>query len=142
MQTIVFYASKTGASKTYAEAIARTLGNCALANLQEAHPNFDDYDLIIIGSGVRLAKAYKTTRTFLKKELPMLLQKKTAIYLCNGEPASFEQSVANSIPQELQASAVGITCLKGTEPFKQADGYAGWMDQAALDAFIERVRGV
>lgn len=135
----MLYDSKTGATKTYAEQIAQAIPGSDLMSITKGRPDLGSYDRIVIGAGVRMGKAYGSFRKFLKKELPVLSEKQTAIFLCNGAPETFDQTVEKSIPQELRTSVVALSCLRGTEPFKKAEEATGWKDEEALSAFVAQV---
>lgn len=141
MKTIVIYSSKTGATKYYAEAISRAIPNSTLASIDKEHPDLQGYDRVILGAGVRMGKAYGSMRKFMKKQLPALLEKQTAIFFCNGAPETFQATVEKSVHEQLRSSAVALSCLRGTEPFKKADEVSGWKDEEALEAFVGELKG-
>lgn len=141
MKTIMIYSSKTGATKYYAEAISQAIPDCALVDIDKARPDLEGYDRVVLGAGVRMGKAYGSMRKFMKKQLPVLLEKQTAIFFCNGAPETFQATVEKSVPEQLRSSAVALSCLRGTAPFKKAEEMAGWSDEEALEAFVGELRG-
>ena len=58
MRVLVAYFTKGGASETYAKTISETLrGNgfdVELANLRDSKPRVQNYDAIVVGTGVRM----------------------------------------------------------------------------------------
>lgn len=73
--------------------------------------------MIVLGSGVRMGKIYKPMKSFIAKSTKALLTKKTAFFLCNSYPDTFQRVVAKNIPQELIDSAVCMESLGGIPPF-------------------------
>lgn len=85
---LIVYGSRYGSTKEIAEHIGETLTN-------EGHhvevfdatkpPVINDYDLIIIGSGIQAGSWKKDAQSFLKKNRVALKQKKTALFVSCGD---------------------------------------------------------
>jgi len=108
MKTIVIYSSKSGAARECAELLAEKMKDCAVCDLAKETPDIDAAETIIIGSGVRMGTIYRPVRKFIKENLENILSKRTAIYLCNAEPGTYEKTVEKNIPAQLVTNALCI----------------------------------
>ena len=88
-KTLVAYFTKGGASETYAQIISDTLKSNGLivdtCNLADNMPEIASYDIIVLGTGVRMFRVYRRWKKILKqkslsnKNLFMFLSSGTAI---------------------------------------------------------------
>jgi len=141
MKTMILYASKSGAARECAELLAARIADCSVCDLSKQATDMDamnDMDTVIIGSGVRMGRIYKAARTFVDKNLDKLLTKRTAVYLCNGEPDVFEKIVTKNIPAELVASSLCVKSFGGKAPFTSSKTQ-DWILMDNVNAFIEMV---
>ncbi len=117
MKTLIVYSTKSGASRECAELLASSIKDCSLCDLTKQVPGIERFDLVILGSGVRMGKIYKPMKDFIKKNIEVLPSKKTAVFLCNSYPDTFKKVIEKNIPQELIDSAVCIESFGGIPPF-------------------------
>jgi menaquinone-dependent protoporphyrinogen IX oxidase len=88
-KTLVAYFTKGGASEEYAKIIVETLTENGLAveicNLAHEIPEVADFDIVVLGTGVRMFRVYRPWKKVLKqkalgnKQLFMFLSSGTAI---------------------------------------------------------------
>jgi menaquinone-dependent protoporphyrinogen IX oxidase len=88
-KTLVAYFTKGGASEEYANIISETLTANGLSveqvNLADTIPDISDFDVIVLGTGVRISMVYRRWKKVLKqksikkKHLFMFLSSGTAI---------------------------------------------------------------
>ena len=138
MKTMILFASKAGASRACAELLATRIANCSVCDLSKQAPDIDDVDTVIIGSGVRMGRVYKTVRSFVDKNLDKLLSKRTAIYFCNGEPDTFEKAVEKNIPVQLISNSLCVKSFGGKMPFTSSKTN-DWILMDNVNALIEMV---
>jgi menaquinone-dependent protoporphyrinogen oxidase len=85
MKALVVYGSRWGGTVAVAQKIAVTLRNEDLlvdaVDAKKVSVHVEDYDLIIIGSGIRADKWTKETLAFLKSNIEILKTKKTALFV-------------------------------------------------------------
>ena len=136
MKTIIIYATKSGASKECGEELAARLPGATISDARSGMPNLDEYDNIILGTGVRMGKIYTPMRQFLNKNLELLCNKNVSIYFCNAYPEAFDKAVAQNLPDQLVHSATQIVSLGGKPPFRKA-ALAEWLNQSIFDSFVE-----
>lgn len=140
MSTLIIYASKSGTAKECADVLAQKLENCQVYEASSA-PAPDGWDTIVLGSGVRMGKAYKPILKYMTKHIVALEAKRIAIYLCNGELNTFAASLEKSIPQSLRERALAAVCLGGRPPFSKTPGQE-WLQNDQLDVLVRAIEGV
>ena len=137
MKTLLIYASKSGATKECAELIASKVPDTTLCDIQKQTPDIAAYDTIVLASGVRMGKMYKSIRKFMKKNVEALTEKRHAVYLCNADPNSFEKALTG-VPPEIKNSAIILLSFGGKQPFSKEEGAdQNWMNAEAVAQFIE-----
>lgn len=117
MNVLIAYATKSGAAKECSLLLQKELSGSALFNLNHEIPSLDDYDVIVIGSGVRMGKLYKPARNFIRANQAMLLKKRTVYFLCNAYPDTFQKTINTNFVPELIDSAICIESFGGYAPF-------------------------
>jgi len=85
-KTLVAYFTKGGASETYAQIISDTLKSNGLivdtCNLSDNMPEIASYDIIVLGTGVRMFRVYRRWKKILKQK--SLRNKNLFMFLCSG----------------------------------------------------------
>ena len=139
MKIMIGYATKSGAARECAELLRREFPEAQVFDLNKDAVNPDDFDVIIIGSGVRIGKLYKPVRKFLKDNHSILLRKKVAYYVCNGEPDTAQEIIDKNFPQDIIASAITIDSFGGYPPFAKGDAKTGIRTDSVM-AFVQKVK--
>ena len=69
MKVLIAYSTHTGCCADCAEILGQALANYEvdIADLSEREPNPEDYDIIVVGSGIKRRKFYRETADFIKK---------------------------------------------------------------------------
>lgn len=138
MRIIILYSTKSGASQQCAELLSKQLNDCVICDISKMVPDVTSYDIIIIGSGVRMGKLYKPALNFIKTNETLLLTKKIGIYLCNAYPNTFQKVVEKNISQSLIQSAACIESFGGKIPFSSEDNM-DWLILENVAAFMQVV---
>ena len=99
MNTLIVYASKSGTTEKCVNLLKQELKDIHTANLQEESVNIDDYDIVVIGGAIRYGRLHKKVHQFIEENLPQLLQKDVALFICCGFPT--EQHFTDNFPPEL-----------------------------------------
>lgn len=85
---LVTYGTNYGSTKEIAEFITETIKEqnhaVDLYEVSRAPSNLDEYDTVIIGSGIQIGKWTKQAEAFLKKHQQTLKEKKTALFVSCG----------------------------------------------------------
>jgi menaquinone-dependent protoporphyrinogen oxidase len=116
MNTLIVYASKHGATRTYAEKLAELLPDQVTVVDLKQNPGVDltPYEQIIIGSAIYTGMAQKEVRTFCAKNLEQLKRKRLGLFICclfDGQQG--EQELEQAFPAELRTSALAVQRLSG-----------------------------
>jgi menaquinone-dependent protoporphyrinogen oxidase len=98
MKGLVVYGTRYGTAKEIAEEISGTLKDenvdVKLVNAKEIRDHYVSvFDLIVVGSGIKMGKWTKESINFLKKNRNILSNKKVALFISCGA-ANTEKSMA------------------------------------------------
>ncbi len=126
MKIAIIYTSVGGTTRECAELLKKELKthNVDLFDLSECDPELSEYDTIVVGFPIRMGKAEKKARNYIKTHLEDLKKSHIAYYICCGFVDCFEEYAEKTIPDVLRERAVAISCLGGSlEPsrFKGLD---------------------
>lgn len=125
MKGLIVYQSKTSSTKKCADILKKEL-NFDIKNIKEKDIDINKYDLIIIGSYIRMGMIDKNIKKFVNSNSERLLTKKCAYYLCCGNENNKEQYFSMNYPQSLMEKALvketfgsqmDIDNLKGLDKF-------------------------
>ena len=116
MKIAIVYSTRGGTTRECAELLAREMKNdkVELFEIGVSEPDYDEYDICVIGFPIRMAKTEKRARQFLKKNSEMLKNRRLAFYICCGFVDCFDEYAEKCISKELRDSAVAIYCLGGS----------------------------
>jgi len=86
---LIVYGSRYGATARTSEEISKNLQqeklDVRLINLKEENvTDITDYELVIVGSGIKIGRWTKESEIFLKKFQKELTKKKVALFVCSG----------------------------------------------------------
>jgi menaquinone-dependent protoporphyrinogen IX oxidase len=121
-KTLVAFVSKGGATKEASEIIVNALKEkykftVDLVNLKKNSPNLEEYDNIVIGSGVRNGKVYDKALKFLKQDFG---DRKIAFFVCSGDagdPNKYEEActkyITNVLANYLNVKTVATEAFGG-----------------------------
>lgn len=134
MSILVLYATKTGATKECAELLSQKI-NCTICSIEQSIPNLENYDTVILGTGVRMGKLYKPIKNYMKQHLDILVKKRIAVFICNAYPDTFQKVIEKNLPIELVKQAVCIKSFGGKVPFSNRQN-VDWLNSDNLNDFI------
>lgn len=138
MKTLIAYTTKSGATRIYAEILADMTTNCTICDVSKQMPQLDEYDVVILGSGVRMGKIYKPMKKFIERNLSVISTKKIAIFLCNGEPNTFQQALQKNLPRKLLGIALCVESFRGIAPFSKPKNQ-DWISQQSVERLVRVV---
>lgn len=117
MKILAVYATKTGTAEECLSLLARHLPSheMTLCRLKKGTvlPSLDEYDVILVGSPVRMGRIDKRVRRFMNEEGERLKEKRTAYFLCCGLIDCFDEYAEKLIPRELRENAISVSCFGG-----------------------------
>lgn len=116
MKALVAFGSRYGSSTEIAEEIGKVMENQGvevdLVNLRKNKVDkIDNYDLIVVGSGIKMGKWTKESLKFLNKNKSTLQNKKVALFVSCGAPLSGEEKMDEA--RELYLEKVAKENLSG-----------------------------
>ncbi|MDI6871414.1 MAG: flavodoxin domain-containing protein [Bacillota bacterium] len=115
MRTLIAYSTEHGATRDYAEALARELsGEVVLVNLREnPSPDASSFGQVVIGSAIYAGQAQKEVRDFCARNLDALRPKRLGLFICCWFQDQAERQLQAAFPPELLDSAVIKSALGG-----------------------------
>lgn len=116
MDTLIVFSSKYGAAKKSAEYLNEKLKGSLLIDLSQNEPNVESFKNIIVGGSVYGGKLSPRISKFLKNNRKLLKKKNLRIWVNCLTRQSFNEIIANEIPQELRKSAGDIVFAGGILP--------------------------
>ena len=86
MKILIAYDSGNGTVKTAIDRLIQPLKalDVTVVSLNEAHPNPDEYDMVIVGASVRFGKLRKAARKYLRENESILKHKALGLFFCCG----------------------------------------------------------
>ena len=115
MKILILYATHGGVTRVCAQMLAEQLHvrhDVTLLDIKEKAPAPSDYEIVVLGSCVRMAKIDKEIKKYIKAHCDVLSNMPTAVFLCCGFTRNFPDYVDTQIPKQLQCS-LGIHCFGG-----------------------------
>ena len=130
-KTLVVYTTKSGVTEENAKIITQILRDqyefeVDIVDLKKnSNPNLKQYDNIIIGTGIRMARWYRRANKFLKNNFK---DKKVAIFLSSGSAGvleSYEEAIKRYINKKLisfpHIKPIATEAFGGRYPNKDKD---------------------
>ncbi|MCL1823458.1 MAG: flavodoxin domain-containing protein [Oscillospiraceae bacterium] len=133
MKTIIFYATKYGASREIAQRISAKLPDSVICDLKENQtPPFDGFDCIIIGGSLYAGMLRKEAKIFAKENADFLSGKKFGLFLSGmtEKEEQYPDFFKLNFPENVLKNAKTTAFLGGIYDPSKAKG---------LDKFIYRV---
>lgn len=115
MKILILYATHGGVTKTCAEMLAEQLRvrhELSIWNIKDHSPAPSDYDVVVLGSCVRMGKIDKGIKQYIKQFCDRLSVMPSAVFLCCGYPRNFPDYIDTQIPKQLSCS-LGYHCFGG-----------------------------
>jgi len=125
-KTLVAYFTKGGASETYAKIISDTLKSNGLTvetcNLADNIPEIASFDIIVLGTGVRMFRVYRRWKKILKQK--SLLNKNLFMFLSSGtaieDPKKAVEKFLHPLVEKYNLKPKSLVSFPGKIPDKWA----------------------
>ena len=127
MKTLIIYGTKTGTAKQCAEALATRLPNATVCDIEKDKPNPADYDVVVLGGGIRMGLLHNDIRQYAENCKEILKTKRLGVFITCGYDDLAEKTIANNLPADLLAAA------------KVKMSFGGEMDLKRVKGFIDRM---
>lgn len=123
MKTLIIYASKTETTKKCANLLKEKLNDVDISNIKSLSIDINNYDLIIIGSPIRMGLIDKNIKKFLINNLDILKSKKAAYFICCGFKENYLKYFEQNFPQELLYMALIYDTFGGELDLEKQKGF-------------------
>lgn len=127
MKTLIIYASKTGTTQKCAKRIKEQLKDATVVNIDNQKEDISQYDLIVIGSPIRIGMMDNRIKKFLKNNKEILKGKKTAYFICCGFHENWKKYYEENIPKDLLESAITYVSFGGELDLQKQKGFDKWI---------------
>jgi len=122
MKTAIIYASSHGTTEKIARQIQDGLGadSTRLINLKETRTvDLSLFDTLIIGGSIHAGQMQGRVKTFCKKNMVDLLQKRVGLFMVGMNEPEFETEFNNAFPELLRNHAITSKCVGGEFLFEK-----------------------
>ena len=123
MKTLIIYASKTGTTEKCAKEINRQLKDSKMVNILNQDEDINKYDLIIVGTPIRMGMIDKKVRKFLISNIETLKSKKVAYFICCGFSENCKNYYEQNIPKDLLENAIIYDTFGGEMDIEKQKGF-------------------
>lgn len=123
MSILITYAGKTGTTERCAKILNQKLKNSTIIDLNKEDVNISNYDLIIIGSNIRMGRFNNKVSNFIKKNKDILKTKKTAYFICCGFKDSYKKYYDENIDKALLDRAITYDTFGGELDMDKYKGF-------------------
>ncbi len=145
---LVAYFTKGGASEKYAQVIADTLKDKKIRvdvhNLKDKIPSISEYNIIVLGTGVRMFMVYRQWKKILKQK--EIKNKQLFIFLSSGmaieEPEKAVEKFLQPLVKKYDLNPNSLVSFPGVTPEKWAkydDGPKDTMKPELAKAWAEEI---
>ena len=123
MKTLIIYASKTGTTEKCAKEINKKLKDSKIVNILNQNEDINHYDLIVIGTPIRMGMIDKKIRKFLIRNIELLKSKKHAFFICCGFNENWKNYYVQNIPKDLLDTAIIYDTFGGIIDIQKQKGF-------------------
>lgn len=124
MKTLIVYSSKTGTTEKCADILGKNLKDVTIINLAAIqNEDITKYDLIIIGSPIRIGMIDKKVKRFITKNFSTLQNKKVCYFLCCGFNENWKQYYEQNFPKKLLDNAIIYEIFGGEMHLEKQKGF-------------------
>ena len=123
MKTLIIYASKTGTTEKCAKEINRQLKDSKMVNILNQDEDINKYDLIVVGTPIRMGMIDKKIKKFLISNSETLKLKKVAYFICCGFNKNWKSYYEQNIPKNLLDSAIIYDTFGGEMDIQKQKGF-------------------
>lgn len=114
MRSLIIYDSKKGTTEDCAKTLAQALKGDILSLKNNVKIDWDNYDLIIMGTPIYMGQPMKTLKKFCNTNSDLLKTKNIAFFICGGGNATeMTESFKKTMPTELINKAKIISHFGG-----------------------------
>jgi menaquinone-dependent protoporphyrinogen oxidase len=105
MKYLIVYKSRHGTTRKLVKQMYEHLGKEKTSLIElgvNVVPNLEQYEIILIGGSIHAGRIQKDITRFCRKNMPVLLKKKTGLFLCFMDLKKGKQEFETAFPEELR----------------------------------------
>lgn len=140
MATIIVYATKSGTTAKAAEILSGKLGGCDKANILTESFDLSGYDTVIIGSYIRMGTVDRTISRFMLQYISTLIEKKTALFICNCFEDNADDYIKHNVPPQLLEKMTATASFGGEMDKDKLKGFDRMIAKTVVKA--DREKGI
>lgn len=139
MKIAIIYTTKGGTTRECAYHLAEELKryDVWVADMNDPSVDLQKYDLVVVGFPIRMGKACREARKYIKKNTEILSCKTIGFFICCGFIDCFEDYKLKVIPRALAEKAIDISCFGGSLDHKRFK----WLDRIIVKAVRDEILG-
>lgn len=122
MKVLIAYASKTGTTEKAAKLLGEYFENVTFRDLTVGNPSPRTYDVVIVGSCIRMGTLHKDVKKWLEENWNVIKNKKYGCFICNGFVDQVPQLFQQNFSQEFLDGAVSVESFGGELNLKKMKG--------------------
>ena len=128
MKIGIIYATKGGTTRDCAALLAKHFSRheVSLLEIGKDEIELDAFEFVVVGFPIRMARAHRNAKKFLKANVDKLKSMKVAYFICCGLVDFFDEYAEKTIPSELYSSALDIACFGGSLDYTRFRGFDRW----------------
>lgn len=136
MKLLIAYATKTGTTRECAEKLGEYFSghNVVIADLEKETPQVADFDVVVIGSHVRVGKIHKRVKQFVSDNEVVLANKKVGLYLCCCFSDAADDYFKKNFSETLLARSIANLCFGGEVKMERQRGLDKLIIKIAIHA--------
>lgn len=123
MKVLIVYASKTGSTKKCACLLGNKLNDASVVNIENFNHDVRDYDIIVVGTPIRIGMIDKNIKKFLNSNLEVLKSKKCAYFITCGFSQNYKKYFDDNFPKDLLDSAIIYDTFGGEMSLENQKGF-------------------
>ncbi len=115
MKSAILYSTKSGTSYTCAQILQKKMADpeTVLIDLSGEIPDLSNFDMLIIGGGIRFGKFHKPLRKFFKEYADTIIEKPHCLFLCCGFLTNVDKYMKELFPKDILSSAMHVEYFGG-----------------------------
>lgn len=138
MKIAIIYATVGGTTRECAELLARELEHHEVTLMEMGGDGieYSEYDALVIGFPIRMGKAMRVARKYMKQNAEKLVDQKVAYFMTCGFIDCFDEYAQKVIPESLRASAIDVACLGGSLEVSRFKGFDKLVVRSVRDEIL------
>lgn len=137
MRCLIAYAGRSGSTKKAARMLAAYFKDVDVKDLNLVSPDPGRYEVVIVGSCIRMGKIEQAARAYLMKNERALGERKLGLFICNGLLGEVPDIIERNFPKALLDECVCVDSFGGEVDFERL----GFFERKIAGAALKRYGG-